>query len=147
MEFFIRPNPNPFVKTINRAIYETWGGEAMINFKWEKYGRYYYAIIWIIFAALLGCFTAATTLSEDYISEKDRKILYISSIFLGIIHLIIELRQFIYDPIAWISDPWNYFDLGAYLLPTCTSIYSLKNDDKIFFLISISLLLSRLLPF
>ncbi|PKY51141.1 hypothetical protein RhiirA4_496374 [Rhizophagus irregularis] len=115
MEFFIRPKPNPFVKTINRAIYETWGGEAMINFKWEKYGRYYYAIIWIIFAALLGCFTAATTLSEDYISEKDRKILYISSIFLGIIHLIIELRQFIFDPIAWISDPWNYFGKNKYL--------------------------------
>ncbi|RGB40342.1 hypothetical protein C1646_753407 [Rhizophagus diaphanus] len=119
----IRPKPSPFVKTINRSIYKTWNGEALINFKWNLYGKYYYFGIWILFTALLRCFTAATTLTRELIPDNIRERLLIASIILGFIHFIFEFRQFIYDPIEWILDPWNYFDLGAYLFPTCTSIY------------------------
>src|SRR5262249_14179540 len=38
----IKPQPSPFVETINRDIYKTWNGEALINFKWDTYGKYYY---------------------------------------------------------------------------------------------------------
>jgi len=62
-----------------------------------------------LFIALLGCFTAATTLSEDYISDDIRKELFMASIGLGFIHFIFEFRQFIYDPIEWFCDPWNFF--------------------------------------
>uniref|UniRef100_U9SZ98 Uncharacterized protein n=1 Tax=Rhizophagus irregularis (strain DAOM 181602 / DAOM 197198 / MUCL 43194) TaxID=747089 RepID=U9SZ98_RHIID len=114
----IKPKPSPFVKTINRSIYKTWNGEALINFKWNLYGKYYYFGIWILFTALLGCFTAATTLTRELIPDNIRERLLIASIILGFIHFIFEFRQFIYDPIEWILDPWNYFDLGAYLIPT-----------------------------
>ncbi|PKY32367.1 hypothetical protein RhiirB3_450509, partial [Rhizophagus irregularis] len=35
----IRPQSSPFTKTINRNIYKTWNGEALINFKWNSYGN------------------------------------------------------------------------------------------------------------
>ncbi|RIA87082.1 hypothetical protein C1645_828290, partial [Glomus cerebriforme] len=50
----IKPQPSPFAKIKNEDIYKTWNGEALINFKWNKYGKYYYTIIWISFMALLG---------------------------------------------------------------------------------------------
>jgi len=83
----IKPLPSPFVKTMNRKIYKTWNGEALINFKWKTYGKYYYAGIWIAFIALLGCFTAAT-FYEDYEDspENIRNLLLIISIILGFIH-------------------------------------------------------------
>ncbi len=114
------------------------------------------------FTILLGCFTAATSLSEEFIYI--RKQLLIASIILGFHHSTIEFRHFIYDPIKWIFVPRNYFsknyllicllqmssnilicyfflDLGAYLIPTYTSIYWLYIDDKPFFMLSISCLL------
>jgi len=104
---FIRPQPSPFIKTINREIYKTWNGEALINFKWKTYGRYYYIIIWMEFFDLLGCFTIATTLSDDFISEDIRKRLSTASIILGLYHVFNEIRQIIYNPKEWIHDFWN----------------------------------------
>jgi len=57
-----------------------------------------------MFTILLGCFTAAATLSENFLSEKIRNRLLISSIIFGFIHLIFEFRQFIYDPKKWTYD-------------------------------------------
>ncbi|GET62243.1 hypothetical protein GLOIN_2v1874127 [Rhizophagus irregularis DAOM 181602=DAOM 197198] len=36
----IKPQPSLFVETISRDIYKTWSGEAIINFKWNTYGRF-----------------------------------------------------------------------------------------------------------
>ncbi|EXX53428.1 hypothetical protein RirG_243970 [Rhizophagus irregularis DAOM 197198w] len=107
----IKPQPSPFVETtMNRDIYNTWNGEAIINFKWNTYGKYYYSIIWIGFIALLGCFTAAATIPQQYIDDDIRKKLLIASIVFGFIHLSFEVRQFIYNPLKWVSDFWNIFD-------------------------------------
>jgi hypothetical protein len=106
----IKPKSSPFVKTINREIYETWDGEALINFKWNTYGKYYYAIIWIGFITLLGCFTVAS-LPQQYLNNNVRKQLLTASIILGFIHLSFEIRQIIYNPIKWINF-WNLW--GAY---------------------------------
>ncbi|RIA87805.1 hypothetical protein C1645_827225 [Glomus cerebriforme] len=125
----VRPQSSPFVKSINGDIYKTWNGEALINFKWNTYGKYYYTIIWISFMALLGCFTFAATIPQKYIEEDTRKQLFIASIILGSIHLSFEIRQFIYGPINWIKDYWNIFDIIAYLLPMYTSIYWLRTND------------------
>jgi hypothetical protein len=108
LELFM-PQYSPFVKTINRDIYKTWNGEAIINFKWNTYGIYYYSIIWIGFMFLLGCFTAAATIPQQYIDDDIRKKLFIASIIFGFIHLSFEIRQFIYDPIKWFRDFWNIF--------------------------------------
>ncbi|PKY17426.1 hypothetical protein RhiirB3_467953 [Rhizophagus irregularis] len=104
----IRPQPSPFAETINREIYKTWNGEALINFKWNTYGKYYYAIIWIGFIALLGCFTIVA-IPQQHIDITIQKQLLITSIILGFIHLSFEIRQIIYNPIKWIRDIWNLF--------------------------------------
>uniref|UniRef100_U9US43 Ion transport domain-containing protein n=1 Tax=Rhizophagus irregularis (strain DAOM 181602 / DAOM 197198 / MUCL 43194) TaxID=747089 RepID=U9US43_RHIID len=107
----IKPQPSPFTETINRNIYKTWNGEAIINFKWNTYGKYYYAMIWILFMALLGCFTAAATIPQQYINEEVRQQLFIASIIFGFIHLSFEVRQFIYNPLKWFYDFWNIFGI------------------------------------
>ncbi len=61
-----------------------------------------------MFNALLGCFTPVATFPEDSLSENTKKHLLIISIIIGFIHIINEIRQFIYDHMEWIFDPWNY---------------------------------------
>ncbi|PKK59541.1 hypothetical protein RhiirC2_794699 [Rhizophagus irregularis] len=130
LEILIRPQPSPFVKTISRDIYKTWNGEALINFKWNTYGKYYYIIIWITFMAFLCCFTAAATISKQYIDEDIRKQLLITSIIFGFIYLSFEICQIIYNPIKWIQDFWNIFDIMAYVLPIYASIYWLQTNNR-----------------
>jgi hypothetical protein len=101
-----KPQSSPFVETISRDIYKTWNGEAIINFKWETYGRNYYIMIWFGFMALLGCFTAAATIPQQYIDVDIQKKLLIASIILGFIHLSFEVRQFIYNPFNWFQNFW-----------------------------------------
>jgi hypothetical protein len=108
LELF-KPQPSPFVKIISKDIYKTWDGEALINFKWNTYGKYYYAMIWIVFMVLLGCFTAAATIPQQYIDDNVQKQLLIASIILGFVHLSFEVRQMIYDFNKWIRDFWNIF--------------------------------------
>jgi hypothetical protein len=105
----IKPQPSPFVESINQDIYKTWDGEALIDFKWNNYGKYYYTLIWIVYIVFLGCFTAAATISQQYIDEDTQNQLLIASITLGFIHLSFEIRQFIYDPIRWLRNFWNIF--------------------------------------
>jgi len=106
----IKPQPSPFVETINREIYKTCNGEALINFKWNSYGKYYYAINWLMFNALLGCFTASASFPNDYISQENRKRLFLTASFiLGYANIFHKCRQLVYDPIGWYIDPWNYF--------------------------------------
>ena len=102
-----KPQPSPFIKVINKEIYKTWNGEALIRFKWKKYGRYHYYIIWMQFFVLLGCFTIATTIPESSISDDTRKKLFTASIIFGIYHIFNEVRQLIYDCEDWLKEPWN----------------------------------------
>ncbi|PKY56495.1 hypothetical protein RhiirA4_476826 [Rhizophagus irregularis] len=85
--------------------------------------------------SLLGCFTTAATIPQQYIDDDIRKKLFITSIVFGFIHLSFEVRQIIYNPFKWIRDFWNIFDVIAYVLPIYTSIYWLQiggiNDEII----------------
>ncbi|CAB4419467.1 unnamed protein product [Rhizophagus irregularis] len=136
----IKPKSSPFVEIISNDIYKTWNGEALIDFKWNNYGKYYYTLIWIGYMTFLGCFTIAATISQQYISDNTQNHLLIASIILGFIHLSFEIRQFIYDPIKWIHNFWNIFDIIAFLLPIGTSIYWIQYNDKNVHLISFSCL-------
>ncbi|PKY36647.1 hypothetical protein RhiirB3_533594, partial [Rhizophagus irregularis] len=80
--------------------------------------------------ALLGCFTAAATIPQQYINEEVRQQLFIASIILGLIHLIFEIRQFFYNLTKWFYNFWNIFDIIAYVLSIYTSIYWLQTNDK-----------------
>ena len=82
---------------ITEDIYRTCGGEVLINYKWNLYGKYYYMVIWMGFMALFGCFIVAATFTEESISNDIRKRLFTASIILRIIHSTFELRQFIYN--------------------------------------------------
>ncbi|CAJ0850367.1 13740_t:CDS:2 [Entrophospora sp. SA101] len=70
----------------------------------------------------IGIFVIATSISPDQLSDEKRNSLLTTTIFLGMIHLTIEVRQFIWKPLKYIKDFWNYFDLGAYSLAIVTSI-------------------------
>ncbi|GES84910.1 hypothetical protein GLOIN_2v1841250 [Rhizophagus clarus] len=111
----------PFSRTQNNELYKTWNGEAIINFKWRLFGRYYYAGIWILFIIYLICFTLAS-FPSDIFNKAVRKKLFFFSIVLGSIHLSFEVRQFIWSPIRWIFDIRKLFDLSTYLVPILTSI-------------------------
>jgi hypothetical protein len=104
----IKPQPSSFVKTINKDIYKTWNGKALLNFKWKTYGIYYHLLIWIGYITLLACFNAAAIISQQDIQKR----LLITSIILGSIYLILEVRQFIYDPIGWIYDFLNIIGIN-----------------------------------
>jgi hypothetical protein len=107
-ELLIKPQSSSFSQMQNNDLYKTWNGEAIINFKWRVFGRYYYAGIWILFIIYLTCFTLAS-IPYDIFNEEDRKYLFFFSIILGFIHLLFEVRQFIWSPTKWISDIWNLF--------------------------------------
>ncbi|GBC19313.2 hypothetical protein GLOIN_2v1881126 [Rhizophagus irregularis DAOM 181602=DAOM 197198] len=127
----IKPQYSPFVETINKDIYKTWNGETLIDFKWNNYGKYYYALIWIVYMAFLGCFTAAATIPQQYIDEDTQNQLLIASIILGFIHLSFEIRQFIYNPIRWFRNFWNIFDIIAFFFPIAPAYYQLFADGTV----------------
>ncbi|RGB23445.1 hypothetical protein C1646_806513 [Rhizophagus diaphanus] len=93
-ELFL-PQPSPFIETINRDIYKTWSGEALLNYKWNKYGRRYHGYIWSGYLILLVCFNVAAGISQQEYIDIQKILLIISTIF-GFIHLSFEVRQLIY---------------------------------------------------
>ncbi|KAF0333071.1 transient receptor potential cation channel subfamily a member 1-like [Gigaspora margarita] len=129
----ILPSPNPFthsnkVDVINEEFYRYLNGEALLKFKWNAYGRYYYLTAWAIYTVFLLSFVIAATYYKT-ISQTSLFILLKITICLGIWHLFFGLRQFIYAPLNYLTSAWNFFDLGAFLLPMISSILWLQNKN------------------
>ncbi|CAG8454705.1 12725_t:CDS:2 [Dentiscutata heterogama] len=76
------------------------------------------------------------------LSNYTQNLLLIATIILGFLHLIFEIRQFIYSPLFWIFDIWNYF--GAILFPVLTSIDWLQFSTTSIWAVTISILLLEL---
>ncbi|GBC17526.2 hypothetical protein GLOIN_2v1881126 [Rhizophagus irregularis DAOM 181602=DAOM 197198] len=139
------PQPSPFIETIDSDIYKTWSGEALLNFKWKKYGIVYHIFIWSGYLILLICFNVAAGISQqEYVDIQ--KILFIISTLFEFIYLSFEVRQFIYNPIKWILDIGKIYDLFVYVFSICTSILWLQGNDheKILPYITFSCLLLNL---
>lgn len=87
-EFFYRPLSNPFIESCDVDIYDSWGwnGEAILNFKWDSFGKYYYYTIWFIFLIFLSCFMTIS-LFQDSLNEITQNSLIFAVIFLGFWHL------------------------------------------------------------
>ncbi|CAB4441941.1 unnamed protein product [Rhizophagus irregularis] len=134
------PQSSVFVNTCKKEFYLNWNGEAIINFKWKKFGRIYYFTIWLIFMVFLVCFTIASYPTNS-ITRKVRINLYRTTIAFGFFHLIFELRQFIWNPKKYFLSIWNLFDLSAYLSATIASICWIKYGDIPYWALSISCLL------
>ncbi|RIB27387.1 hypothetical protein C2G38_8224 [Gigaspora rosea] len=122
---FIELSEIYFYKTWNDAFYKTWNGEALINYKWNTFGRKYYLAIWAIYTVFLCSFIIVATLS-DHMSWDCQKIFLHATIILGSWHLFFELRQFIYSPKVYFSSIWNYLDLVTIISTMTTSINWLK---------------------
>ncbi|KAF0531631.1 nucleopolyhedrovirus p10 family protein [Gigaspora margarita] len=123
-------------------FYKYWYGEALLNFKWNTYGKYYFFAIFIFYFVFMLCFLMAATIKE--LSNETRDFLLTATIFLGLLHLMFEIRQCIYSPLLWITDIWNYFDIGAILFPILTSIDWLQSNTTPTWAITLSVLLLEL---
>ncbi|CAG8624551.1 10786_t:CDS:1, partial [Scutellospora calospora] len=95
------------LEMINEEFYRYLNGVALLNFKWNTYGRKYYFAIWLIYTVFLSSFITVSTLYNE-ISWNFQKFLLITAIILGFWHLIFEIRQFIYSPLHYFSSIWNY---------------------------------------
>ena len=102
------PQSSVFIGTCKKEFYTNWNGEAIICFKWEKFGRFYYFAIWLKFMIFLVCFTIASHPTNS-ITQEVRIELYQTSIAFGFLHLIFELKQFIWNPKKYVSSVWNWF--------------------------------------
>ncbi|KAF0396197.1 nudt9 protein [Gigaspora margarita] len=87
----------------------TWNSEAIINYKWNIFGKKYYFAAWTIYVVFLCSFVTVAMLS-DIISWFYQIILINITIILGFWHLLIEMHQFIYSPKDYFSSSWNYLD-------------------------------------
>ncbi|PKK68355.1 hypothetical protein RhiirC2_851499 [Rhizophagus irregularis] len=97
------PQHSLFIETINNDIYKTWSGEALLNYKWNTYGKNFHIFIWGGYLILLVCFNVAARISQQEYVDIQKILLKISTIF-GFIYLSFEVRQLIYNPIKWILD-------------------------------------------
>ncbi|KAF0562006.1 transient receptor potential cation channel subfamily a member 1-like [Gigaspora margarita] len=138
----IFPSPSIFSKHEFPELYKYWHGEALINFKWNAYGKYYFFAIFNFYFIFMLSFLIVATIKE--LSSNTQNLLLITTIFLGILHFTFEIRQFIYSPLSWITDIWNYFDIGAILFPVLTSINWLQSSTTPIWAITISILLLEL---
>ncbi|CAB4403508.1 unnamed protein product [Rhizophagus irregularis] len=117
-----------YPKDYNSDIYKTWSGEALLNFKWNTYGKAYHSLFWSGYLILLVCFNVAVRISQqEYVDIQ--KILFIISIIFGFFYLCFGVRQFIYDPYKWIFDIGKIYDFFLYVFSICTSILWLQGTD------------------
>ena len=107
-EILIRPQSSTFTKICKKEFYTNWNGEAIIQFKWEKFAKYYYYAIWLTFMVFLVCFTIASYPTSS-ITQETRIKLYQTSIVFGFLHLVFELKQFIWNPKIYFLRIWNWF--------------------------------------
>ncbi|CAG8504423.1 15520_t:CDS:2 [Acaulospora colombiana] len=139
----LAPQVNSFTEYDKLDLYRWWNGEALLDFKWNTYGRKYYLFIWFIYTIFLVCFVMAVTLSTQ-MSWSTLRNLFVATIVLGSWHLIFEIRQLFFDKKKYISSPWNYFDLGAFLFPMISALTWLEYGSIPIWLVTISTLLLEL---
>ncbi|CAI2182471.1 9742_t:CDS:2 [Funneliformis geosporum] len=109
----IKPSENQFVTLDDQAFYESWNAEALLNFKWHTFGKFYYCLYWGFFTMFLLSFGIISTLSSPVISDAGVTRLLIISIVLGLLHILHEVRQIIWNIRKYFKDPWNSFVVTA----------------------------------
>ncbi|GBC23171.2 hypothetical protein GLOIN_2v1784920 [Rhizophagus irregularis DAOM 181602=DAOM 197198] len=119
-------------------FYNWWNFAAIIDFKWETFGRVYYYLIWLFYTIFYVCYSLASTLE---LSDFYFKLLLIISIIFGSTFLIFEIRRILWNYKIYFNNVWNLFDVGAYLLPVITSIFWLIDKSQPLWLMAISIIL------
>ncbi|KAF0519098.1 transient receptor potential cation channel subfamily a member 1-like [Gigaspora margarita] len=121
------PKFSPFANYESSELYKWWSGQAIINFKWNTYGKYYFIAIFILYSIFMVCFLIVATL-ENELSKITQEQLLLATIILGAWHIFIEFRHLICHRLRWIKDPWNWFDAVAIVFPVYTSITWLESS-------------------
>ncbi|CAG8592315.1 23528_t:CDS:2 [Cetraspora pellucida] len=103
----IFPKPSIFSKHQFPELYKYWCGEALLNFKWNAYGKYYFFAIFIFYLIFMLSFLIVATI--EGLSDNIQNLLLIANIIFGVLHLTFEIRQCIFSPLSWITEIWNYF--------------------------------------
>ncbi|PKY40909.1 hypothetical protein RhiirA4_539200 [Rhizophagus irregularis] len=137
-EFLYKSKSILFCNIDSNHFYNWWNFAAIIDFKWETFGRVYYYLIWLFYTIFYVCYSLASTLE---LSDFYFKLLFIISIIFGSTFLIFEIRQILWNYEIYFNDIWNLFDVGAYLLPIITSIIWLINKSQPLWLMAISIIL------
>jgi hypothetical protein len=89
-------------------FYKWWNFAAIIDFKWKVFGRTYYYLNWFFYTIFFICFILPLTFYTNFIINKVILIIIpILLILFGFIYLIIEIRQCLWKPQIYFSDPWN----------------------------------------
>lgn len=102
-EFLWGPEKNQFLKLKDFGFYSDWNGEALLNFKWKKFGRFYYYMNWLLYIAFLIIFALAT-------HGKFQTVFFIISVILGFFQLLFfEVRQFLWNKKKYFLNIWNLF--------------------------------------
>jgi hypothetical protein len=114
-----------------KEFYKNLNGEAIVDFKWKTFGRYYYFLIWFIFTTFQISSFIIGSLSLSFKTNNIQSQLYKTTIIIGFVQLYFELRQFIWNPIEYMHSIWNLFDLAAFLFPTITSFLWVINHNNI----------------
>ncbi|CAJ0896978.1 11693_t:CDS:2 [Entrophospora sp. SA101] len=142
-EIFYKPESNSFnhLNVSHTRLFKYLNGEIILNYKWKRFGFQYYVGIWIFYIFFLLSFSGTTMhlLSKDEVitngkeqqlhqgQDNDYKYLIIT-IVLGLIHLMFEVKQLIWNRKAYLRDFWKYFNLVTYILTVFTSSYWVFNN-------------------
>ena len=100
-EMLYKPKSVLFYNIDSNNFYKWWNFAAVIDFKWNTFGKYYYYSIWLFYIIFYLCFTFAIV--------ENNNTLFVITIILGFMHLYFELRQFLWDPKIYYKDPGNIF--------------------------------------
>lgn len=109
------PKSNGFVDMHYPAFYKEWNAEALLNFKWHTYGKYYYYTHWTWFLIYLLMFAIGTTVSPSGLSTEMRHILLSASIIIGFVFFTFEIRDFLWRPRKYLKNFWNLFGMTIIL--------------------------------
>jgi hypothetical protein len=108
-EFLCKQKSILFCNIDSNHFYNWWNFAAIIDFKWNTFGRFYYYLIWLFYTIFHVCYVLASTLEQKSIPDFYFKLLFIISIIFGSIFLIFEIRHCLWNYKTYFNDVWNLF--------------------------------------
>ena len=76
-EFLYKPKSILFCTIDSNNFYNWWNFAAIIDFKWNTFGRIYYYLIWLFYTIFYVCYASASSLEQKSILDVYFKLLYI----------------------------------------------------------------------
>ncbi|CAB5376351.1 unnamed protein product [Rhizophagus irregularis] len=68
-EFLYNPKSLLFCNIDSNHFYNWWNFAAIIDFKWRTFGRIYYFLIWFLYIVYYICYTLASILEPNFITD------------------------------------------------------------------------------